>query len=98
MQLEEIHSRLRALEPELRARGVAHIAVFGSRARGDARPDSDVDLLLEVPQGSLFSILDLVGVESLVADSTGLTANIFMKRGLDRAFSESIKADIRQVF
>ncbi len=32
----------------LRARGIAHAAVFGSVARGSARPDSDLDILIEV--------------------------------------------------
>ena len=31
-----------------RAGGVTHAALFGSRARGDKRPDSDTDILIEV--------------------------------------------------
>ncbi len=41
MNREEIIARLRENETALRARGVAHAALFGSRARGDERPDSD---------------------------------------------------------
>lgn len=38
---------LRAAEAEIRALGVRQLALFGSVLRGDARPDSDVDLLVE---------------------------------------------------
>jgi len=41
-------STLRALEPELRAAGVRHIAVFGSVARGEDTATSDVDLALDL--------------------------------------------------
>ena len=44
---EEIIVRLRENEAALRARGVAHAALFGSRARGHQRPESDTDIMIE---------------------------------------------------
>ena len=43
MTREEIIAKLKAMEPDLRARGITRIQMFGSRARGDERPDSDLD-------------------------------------------------------
>src|SRR5438067_5321818 len=43
--------RLRAAEADIRRLGVRRLALFGSVARGDARPDSDVDLLVEFAPG-----------------------------------------------
>jgi len=40
-------ARLRAAEAEIRTLGVRRLALFGSVLRGEARPDSDVDLLVE---------------------------------------------------
>ena len=51
--LESVRQRLAAEEPELRRRGVCHLAVFGSVARGDDRPDSDIDLAVEIEAGHL---------------------------------------------
>lgn len=48
-QVFEIIGRL---EAELRALGVSRLAVFGSIARGEARPDSDVDILVQFSPGS----------------------------------------------
>jgi uncharacterized protein len=47
MTRDEIIARLKAHEAEIKAEGVVHLALFGSRARGDARPDSDLDVLIE---------------------------------------------------
>jgi len=47
MNREQIIARLRENEAALRKRGVAHVALFGSRARGDQRPESDTDIMIE---------------------------------------------------
>jgi uncharacterized protein len=46
--LDEALHRLRASRAELEDAGVRHVAVFGSFARGDDRPDSDIDLLVSL--------------------------------------------------
>jgi uncharacterized protein len=98
MQLEEIKSRIVFIRPQLVAEGIEHLALFGSRTRGDAKPDSDLDVLIEVRADSAFSLFDLVEVESLISTTTGLPANAFMKRSLDSLFIDSISKDIREVF
>ena len=49
---EQAASLLAASESEIRALGVARLALFGSVLRGDARPDSDVDLLVQFSLGA----------------------------------------------
>jgi predicted nucleotidyltransferase len=46
MDRERVIGALRAHEAELHRFGVAHLYLFGSLARQQARPDSDVDLFL----------------------------------------------------
>jgi predicted nucleotidyltransferase len=48
---EETVERLLAAEPEIRALGVKRLALFGSVARGETRPESDVNLLVEFSAG-----------------------------------------------
>src|SRR5215210_4770061 len=52
LKREEAVRRLLVLEPEIRALGVARLALFGSVLRGEARPDSDVDLLVQFAPGA----------------------------------------------
>ena len=44
MERQDILAKLRENEAALKALGVSHAALFGSRARGDARPNSDYDV------------------------------------------------------
>lgn len=49
---EHAIERLRASEAEIRALGVAHLSLFGSVLRGEARVDSDVDVLVRFSPGT----------------------------------------------
>lgn len=86
------------MRPELEAEGIRHMALFGSRARGDHKPQSDIDLLLDVEPGSRFSILNLVGVEHIVEKATGLPTNALMRRNLDQKFRSTVGKDVIEVF
>jgi predicted nucleotidyltransferase len=49
---EDAVERLIASEREMRALGVERLALFGSVLRGEARPDSDVDVLIQFSPGA----------------------------------------------
>ena len=98
MDKDILIGRLVSLKPELAAEGVSHLALFGSRARGDYSSESDIDLLLEVEPSSRFSILNLVGVEQIVEREIGMSANAFMRRSLGSGLKTSIANDVIEVF
>lgn len=67
MDRQSIIDRLRENEAALRARGVRHAALFGSRARGDEEPDSDIDILVEIAPETVDDIYAYVGLKEYVA-------------------------------
>lgn len=95
---EAIVAKLRETAPALRAEGVTKLAIFGSRARGDARDDSDLDVLIDVDPKANFSLLNLVGIEHIVENATGLKAQASMRTSLNPRLAERIADDITEVF
>ena len=91
-------AHLRALQPKLRAQGVTRLAIFGSRARGDHRPDSDLDILVDVSPSEKFSLLDLIGVCHTIEDSLGIHTNAVMRRSLKPEMAKEIRSDVVEVF
>ena len=98
MTREEIISRIRSSAAALRAEGVTKLAIFGSRARDDARPDSDLDVLIEVDPQAKFSLLNLSGVGLIVEEVTGFKTQVSMHRSLDPRMAERIADDVIEVF
>jgi predicted nucleotidyltransferase len=82
----------------LRARGVEHLAIFGSRARGDNRPDSDLDVLIDVPFDRKFSLIDLVAVERIIGETAGCSAGAVMRRSAKPEFLARIANDVIEIY
>jgi len=78
--LGHVLSVLRAHGPALRKRGVARLWVFGSTARGEARADSDIDLLAEFDPDAKLSLVGLSSLRADLSDLLGAPADL-VERG-----------------
>ena len=96
--LDTILARLREIEPAIKAQGVTRLAVFGSRARGDARPDSDLDVLVESTSRGETPSFDLFKVQHLIEDATGVSTQVSMRDMLKPRMAERITDDLIEVF
>jgi predicted nucleotidyltransferase len=67
MNSQDVVATLRRHQNELRARGVAHAAVFGSVARGDHRPGSDLDIMIDVEPDAALTVYGYVGLKEYIA-------------------------------
>jgi predicted nucleotidyltransferase len=66
MDKQDILATLRAHEAALKAQGVTHAALFGSRARGDAEPDSDIDIMIELDPAARVTMFDYVDIKEFI--------------------------------
>lgn len=99
ISLETILAKLRVLAPAIKAEGVTRLAVFGSRVRGDARPDSDLDILMEYPaRVSGQPPFDWSKVMNLIEDEIGVWPHIMTDRELTPRIRERMADDLIEVF
>jgi predicted nucleotidyltransferase len=82
MDKQAIIELLRQNERDLRARGVTHVALFGSRARGDNRADSDTDIMIEVDPEAHISVYDYVGLKEHIAGLFDGSVDVVSRDGL----------------
>jgi len=90
MNRDQIIATLRAHQAELRAAGVVRLALFGSAARGENLPGSDVDLLAEFDKTRAFTLLTLGRIENRLTDLLGTPVDLSSPDWL----RESIKGQV----
>ena len=71
--------------------GARNVRVFGSVARGDARPDSDVDFLVDLEPGR--TLLDLGGLLMDLQEILGRDVDVVTERGLQQRLREQVSRE-----
>lgn len=95
--LEGVHPEelLEAAAPVLRTlaaeRGYGRLAVFGSVARGEARQDSDIDLIVDAPAGT--SSFEFVRFKQLIEQVLGREVDLISYGGLTPTMDDDIRRD-----
>lgn len=95
MSAEDVISTIREHKNALHSMGVKSLEIFGSTARGDARPDSDIDLLVEFLQPASFDrYMDL---KFYLEDLTGKRVDLVTRAALKPRLRTSIEAEAVRV-
>jgi uncharacterized protein len=101
METSEVTKAIADRKSALQAKGVQHLALFGTYARGEPRHESDLDVLIDIdPALPKFSLVDLAGIANLLTDITGIEAHPVERKMVakDPAFAERIASDIVEIF
>lgn len=98
MRREAAIETIRAHEGELRALGVAGCTLFGSVARGDARPGSDIDVAVRLDAARRVTLFDLAEVNHRLEAMLGTRVDLVSEGGLKPHFKARIAADRVHVF
>jgi predicted nucleotidyltransferase len=97
MERDEAISRLRRHEADLKRLGVEHLYMFGSMARGEAAPNSDVDLFFDYQKGQL-GVYELMDVKEYAARILGRKTDIMTRDSLHKTLRRAIEATAIRVF
>jgi len=80
MKLEDVRNRREEIERLARIHGAYNVRIFGSVARGDDGPESDVDVLVRFEKGR--SLLDLVGIHQDLEELLGCEVDVVSEGAL----------------
>jgi len=71
----------------------SRIAIFGSRVRGEERPDSDLDVLVSF--GRAKSLLRLIAIERELSESLGIKVDLLTETALSPHLRERIQPQLK---
>lgn len=98
MDKDAVIAVLRAHEAELRSIGIVHAALFGSIARGDDGPHSDIDIAIDLEDGRPLTIYDYAGMRRRVAELFDRDVDVVDRTALRPGIRESAAADLVYAF
>jgi uncharacterized protein len=95
---ERVIATLRAHEAELRRAGIRHLSLFGSVARGDAKPSSDVDLAAELDPAARIGLFALGALERRLTELVGRPVDLLAEPVEKPRLRANIDRDRRRAF
>jgi predicted nucleotidyltransferase len=98
MNTAEALEILRRSEPALRARGVRRAALFGSVARGDNRPNSDIDIMIEIDPEAPVGVFEYISLKEYIAELFEGSVDVVSREGLKRYVRPAATADAIYAF
>jgi predicted nucleotidyltransferase len=90
--------KLRDAEELLRQEGVCSVWIFGSVARGEAGPDSDVDLALEIEAERRPTLFTLAHLQALIEAKLGTKVDVGLRRDLRPHLAKAFERYAVRVF
>jgi predicted nucleotidyltransferase len=98
MRRDEAIARLKAIEPALRSFGVAGLYLFGSHARDEARPESDVDVFVDPVSERQFGFLPFMDAYETLQKAVGEKVDYGTRNGLHPLLREEIEQHALKIF
>lgn len=98
MNSSEALETLRRSEPALQSRGVRHAALFGSVARGNNRPESDIDIMIEIDPDAHMTVFDYVDLKDYIASLFDDPVDIVNREALKSHVRPAATADAIYAF
>jgi uncharacterized protein len=91
MSREEVISRIRRNADAIRALGAGALYLYGSHARDEAGPHSDIDVFIDRDPAKRFGFIELTELEFLLRDILGAEVDVSTRTGLHPAISREIE-------
>ncbi len=98
MKRSEAIARLKVAAPGIRARGARSLYLFGSAARDEMTPQSDLDIFVEATDPNTFSLIELVDIKFYLEHELGLEVDVTTRESLHPLLRQHIEQSAIQIF
>ena len=92
----DIQTIAKKAEPILRKNRVSYAAIFGSRARGEERPDSDLDILVRLPKG--ITLFGLARIQIELGDALEVEVDLVPEGSFKKGIKENVEPDLKTIY
>ena len=80
----------------LKGHGVRKVAVFGSYVRGEEKPESDIDIIVEFSDRK--SLLQLVKIERELSEELGIKVDLLTEKSISPYLIDTIKREMKTIY
>ena len=98
MRRDDVIARLKQTEPAIRALGAEALFLFGSYARDEATPDSDVDVFIDKTPGRDFGFDEFMGIYLKLREALGVEVGYTTREGLVDFYRPDIEHEAIRIF
>ncbi|MDO8358776.1 MAG: nucleotidyltransferase domain-containing protein [Devosia sp.] len=98
MDKDAVIDTLRRHRRELERLGVRHAALFGSVARGEAGPDSDIDIAIDLDMARHPTVYDYVGMQQYIAGLFSGNVDVVDRAALKPGIRDRVAVDLVHAF
>ena len=92
--IEHIKKILKEEKGNLSSLGINQVGIFGSFARGDDNPDSDIDILIDINPDSTITLFSLADIEIRLSEKLNRKVDLVIKSGLKPNIGKHILAEV----
>jgi predicted nucleotidyltransferase len=98
MRRTDVIDQLKLTEPALRACGVAALYLFGSHARDEAQPNSDIDVFVDPAPDRPFGFLPFMVAYETIQNAVGTKVDYGTRKGLHPLLRSDIEREAVRIF
>lgn len=98
MNRQEALSKLQASQAAIQAKGAEHLFLFGSTARDESGPASDIDLFMDRDPDIRLGLIGLGAIQSFLEDLLGTPVDLTTRNGLHPLIRVEIESNAIKVF
>lgn len=98
MRREQVIAKLKAAEPAIRSLGASALYLYGSHARDEAGPDSDVDVFIDKDPGHPFGFDEFMDIYFKLQEALGAEVGYTTRDGLVDFYRPDIEREAIRIF